>query len=67
MLVQVENAKLRGLEDIDATFINTDMIVTIKVNDVGDYKWCEITMVNGLKLNLSIESFEKIQELKKDA
>ena len=38
------------------------MIVTIKVNDAGNYKWCELTMTNGLKLNLSIESFERIME-----
>lgn len=62
MLVPVENAQIRGLQDIDATFINTDMIVTISVNDAGNYKWCQITMINGVKLNLTMESFEKIMD-----
>ena len=38
------------------------MICTINVKNVGDYNYCVITMINGVKLNLTMESFEKIMD-----
>lgn len=62
MLVPVDNGRFMGLNDAEVSFINTDMICTINVKNVGDYNYCVITMINGVKLNLTMESFEKIMD-----
>ena len=62
MLVPVDNGRFMGLNDAEVSFINTDMICTINVKNVGDYNYCVITMTNGVKLNLTMESFEKIMD-----
>lgn len=60
MLVPVDNGRFMGLNDMEVSFINTDMICTINVKNAGDYKYCVITMINGVTLNLTMESLEKI-------
>ena len=62
MLVPVDNGRFMGLNDAEVSFINTDMICTINVKNAGDYNYCVITMINGVKLNLTMESFEKIMD-----
>ena len=62
MLVPVDNGRFMGLNDAEVSFINTDMICTINVKNVGDYNYCVITMINGVKLNITMESFEKIMD-----
>ena len=62
MLVPVDNGRFVGINETEVSFINTDMIVTAHISDVGDYKWCQLTMTNGVTVNISFESFEKILE-----
>ena len=62
MLVPVDNGSCMGLNDAEVSFINTDMICTINVKNAGDYNYCVITMINGVTLNLTMESFEKIMD-----
>ena len=60
MLVPVDNGRFMGLNDTEVSFINTDMICTITVKNTGDYKYCVITMINGVTLNLTIDSLNTI-------
>ena len=60
MLVPVDNGRFMGLNDTEVSFINTDMICTINVKNVGDYKYCVITMINGVTLNLTMGSLNTI-------
>lgn len=53
MLVPVDNGRFMGITDKEVSFINTDMICTINVKNVGDYNYCVITMINGEALNTS--------------
>jgi len=62
MLVPVDNGRFMGLNETEVSFINTDRIVTAHISDAGDYKWCQLTMTNGVIVNISIESFEKIMD-----
>ena len=62
MLVPVDNGRFMGLNDAEVSFINTDMICTINVKNAVDYNYCVITMINGVTLNLTIESYEKIMD-----
>ena len=62
MLVPVDNGRFMGLNDAEVSFINTDMICTINVKNAGDYNYSVITMINGVTLNLTMESFEKIMD-----
>ena len=62
MLVPVDNGRFMGLNDAEVSFINTDMICTINVKNAGDYNYCVIIMINCVKLNLTMESFEKIMD-----
>lgn len=60
MLVPVDNGRFMGLNDKEVSFINTDMICTINVKNAGDYNYCVITMINGVTLNLTMESLNTI-------
>jgi hypothetical protein len=60
MLVPVNNGRFTGLNDVEVSFINTDMICTINVKNVGDYKYCEISMSNGVWVNLTMSSLDAI-------
>ena len=60
MLVPVDNGRFMGLNDTEVSFINTDMICTINVKNAGDYKYSVITMINGVTLNLTMDSLNTI-------
>ena len=60
MLAPVDNGRFMGLNDTEVSFINTDMICTITVKNAGDYKYCVITMNNGVTLNPTMTSLDAI-------
>lgn len=58
MLLEVNKSNFSGLTDKDASYINTDYIVSIEKNDNS----ANISMVNGYTYNIDLESFDKIKE-----